>query len=265
MSAPRRLPAAILAALASFMVAAQARAADLAVYTGGSMSAPLKAVGADFTRTTGQGLSFVSGTTGVMLKKIRAGEKADVIVISADGVEALRKEGRIAEGSIRPVASALLGVAVKAGAPKPDISTPDKFKAALLKARSVSYPDPALGATSGVYLETLFKQMGIAEAMKAKTVVKPIGADVAAAAATGEVELAITFISEMLPDRRIEVAGTLPAPILVPSPYVAGVSATAGDPAAARAFIDLIVSPAERGKLKAAGLDPAADEKLGLN
>jgi molybdate transport system substrate-binding protein len=245
-------------ALTATLAATSARAADLGVYSGGSLAEPLKTIGADFTRATGRGLSFASGTTGVMLARIRAGEKVDVMILAADGMEALQKEGLILPGSTKPVSSSLLGVAVKAGAPHPDISTPAKFRAAMLNARSIAYPDPALGATSGLYIADLFRQMGIADQMKAKTVVKPVGAQAGAAVAVGEVELAVTFISELVWDSRLEVVGTFPKEILNPSPFVAGIPTASSDPAAARAFIAFVTSPGERAKLKAGGLEPAA-------
>lgn len=244
-------------ALFALILPLQARAAELSIYTGGSMNAPLQAAGAAFTARTGHTLRFTAGTTGVMLGKIRGGDRPDVVAISAEAVEALEREGRIVPGSRRDLARAVLGVGIKAGSPLPDISTVEAFKQAMLKARSIGYPDPALGATSGVYLAALFERLGIGPQMKAKTVVKPIGAQVAEAAATGEVELAVTFISEMVPDRRIAVVGTLPAEILGPTLYAAGVSTTAAQPEAAGAFVAFVTGPQAAAALRAAGVDPA--------
>ena len=247
-------PRAPVLALVAALLAGRAEAASLTVYTGGSLLEPLKAVAADYGRATGNSVAFTAATTGVLLNRIHAGEKPDVIVISAEAMEQLGKEGRVA--AARPIANSILGVAVRAGAPRPDISTPEKFKAAMLAARSIAYPDPALGATSGTYLRDLFKQLGIADAMAPKTIVKPVGAQVAAAVGAGEVEVAVTFISEMMAEPRVEVVGPLPASILNPTRYSAAVSSTAADTAAARAFVDFLSRSDEKPRLKAAGVDP---------
>src|SRR4029077_17427799 len=106
-----------------------------------------------------------------------------------------------------------------AGAPAPDLSTPDTFKAALLKARSVSYVNPASGGTSGTYFEGLLKRMGIADAMKSKVVYRTQGSEVADAVAKGEAELGITFTSEMVPNKGVKLGGLLPDSIQLPTKY----------------------------------------------
>jgi molybdate transport system substrate-binding protein len=148
-------------------------------------------------------------------------------------------------------------VGVRVGAPSPDISTPEAFKQAVLKAKSIGYPDPALGAISGIYLAALFDNMGIGPEAKAKTVVKPVGAEVVEAVAKGEVEMAISFVSEMVPDKRVKVVGTLPPAILNPTPYGIAVSTGTASPEAARAFVAYVVSPQGAAVMKAAGIAPA--------
>jgi molybdate transport system substrate-binding protein len=249
-----RLAAAAVFAWAG--IAGCAHAADLTIFTGGSMAAPLKEIGRAYTRATGNGLHFVAATTGVLLDKIHAGERPDIIVISAESITALQKEGRIAQGSRSDIARSLLGVAVKKNVRPPDISTPDAFKAAMLSARTISYPDPAKGATSGLYIVSLFQRLGIAEAMKAKTIVKPVGADVAAAVAAGEAELGVTFVSELIPDKRLRVIGPFPAAIQNPTLYAVAIEAQSAQQDAARRFIAALKSPASKKILKDAGEDP---------
>jgi molybdate transport system substrate-binding protein len=236
---------------------AQARAADLTVFATGSMRVPLQTAMEDFAKAGGHRLTFVSGTTGTVMGKIHAGEKFDVIAISTEAFPALEKEGRTVPATHKDLAKAILGVGVKAGAPAPDISTPEAFKAAVVKAKSISYPDPKLGATSGVYLARLFDQMGIGAQAAAKTVVKPVGAEVAEAVARGEVELAITFLSEMIPNKGLTVAGPLPEAILNPTPYGIAVSTTTASPDVARALVDYATSRKAAAVMKAAGVDPA--------
>ena len=221
------------------------------------MVEPLKAVGEDFTRATGVHLTFASGTTGVMLKRIRAGDASDVIIISAPDLNTLRTEGLVTAQPSVSIASTILGVAVKHGAAKPDISTPEAFKQAVVRAKSVAYPDPKLGATSGVYLTGLFDKLGIGDAVRAKAVLKANGAQTAAVVGTGEAELGITFVTEMRPDPRVDIVGPLPDAIQSPLLFAGAVSAKAANPAGARAFIAFAASPAERAALSATGAAPA--------
>ena len=236
---------------------AQAQSQPLVVFSGGSMVEALKLAGADYASAAGRPVRYEAGTTGVIQGKVRDGQPVDVVVISAEGVTALQQEGLIESGAPAPVADAVLGVGVKAGAPKPDIATPEAFKAAMLAAKSISYPDPDKGATAGVYLKGLFEKMGIGPQMAAKTVLKPMGAASTAAVAEGEAELVVTFVSEMKPNKGVEVVGLLPGPILNPIPYTAGVAAKSADPAAARAFVAFVTSAKEKARLEEAGVRPA--------
>ena len=154
------------------------------------------------------------------------------------------------------VARALIGVGVRAGAPGPDLSTPETFKAALLKARSVSYVNPASGGTSGTYFEGLLQRMGIAEAMKPKIVYRTQGSEVADAVAKGEAEFGISFTSELQPNKGVKVAGTLPAAIQLPTIYAAAIPTSAGNGEAARAFLKTLSGAEARAALIKAGLEP---------
>jgi molybdate transport system substrate-binding protein len=244
--------------LAAFaFVATAAQAAEIKVLATGSMAEPLKELGETFTRETGHTLTFSLGTTGVAMKKLQSGEKPDVIVISVEAADTLQKQGRIVAATRADVANSLLGVAVKKGATLPDISTPDAFKRAIVAARSISYPDPKLGATSGVYIESLFDRLGIPDA-KRKAQVKPIGAQVAEAVAKGEIELGLTFLSEFVPNKEITVVGPFPEAIQNPTPYTAAVASDAANPQAARAFVAFITGPRAIEPLTAAGVAPAA-------
>ena len=240
-----------------FFVMSEARAVELRVLATGSMAEPLKELGEEFTHKTGHTLTFSLGTTGVVLNKLKGGEKADVIVISAEAADALQKDGRLIAATRADVANSLLGVAVKKGAAAPDISTPDAFKRAVQGARSISYPDPSLGATSGVYIESLFRNLGIADEAKTKTTVKPIGAQVADAVAKGDIELGLTFLSELVPNKGVTVVGPFPNAIQNPTLYTAGVMSDSANADAARALVAFITSAAAAPVLQAAGVAPA--------
>ena len=246
---------AALAALTILIGSARANAAELIVYATGSMEVPLHQLGEEFTRETGHTLTFVLGTTGVVMNRLKTG-KADVIVISAEAADALQKEGRLIAATRTDISRSLLAVAVKKGASLPDISTQDAFRRAVLAARSISYPDPALGATSGVYLESLFQRLGIADDAKRKTAVKPVGAAVADAVAKGEIELGLTFLSELIANPGVTVVGPFPESIQNAILYTAGVAVESQNAEVARAFIAFITSANANPKLKALGVDP---------
>ena len=230
--------------------------AEVKVFVGGAMTQPVKAAGAAFARSSGQTLVYVSDTTGALQKRLAAGEKADLIVVTSPAMDTLQKEHRVVPGSRVDLARALIGVAVRAGAASPDLSTPDTFKAALLKARSVSYVNPASGGTSGTYFEGLMQRMGIADVMKAKIVYRTQGSEVADAVAKGEAELGITFTSELLPNAGVKVAGPLPSAIQLPTIYSAAIAAGTGNGDAAGAFLRTLAGAEGRAALRKAGLEP---------
>ena len=243
----------VLAILLTGLAFAQA---EVKVFVGGAMTEPVKAAGAGFARSSGNTLVYVSDTTGALQKRLAAGEKADLIVVTSTAMDALQKENRVVAGSRVDLARALIGVGVRAGASLPDLSTPDTFKAALLKARSVSYVNPASGGTSGTYFEGLMQRMGIADAMKPKIVYRTQGSEVADAVAKGEAELGITFTSELQPNKGVKVAGTLPAAIQLPTIYSAAIATAAGNGDAARAFMRTLTGAEGRTALTKAGLEP---------
>ncbi|OFW05042.1 MAG: hypothetical protein A3I61_19220 [Acidobacteria bacterium RIFCSPLOWO2_02_FULL_68_18] len=231
---------------------------ELRVLVGGAMSEPVKEVGDAFGPSAGYALVYTRDTTGALQKRLLSGERADIIVLASPGMDALQKDNRIVPGSRVDVARALIGVAVRAGAPSPDLSSVDTFKAALLAARSVSYVSPAAGGTSGTYIDGLLRRMGIADILKAKIVFRTQGSEVADAVANGEAELGITFTSELNPNPGVRVAGTLPAAIQLPTIYAGAVVGTSGQAEAARAFLRRLAGAEGRNAIIKAGLEPTA-------
>jgi molybdate transport system substrate-binding protein len=231
---------------------------ELRVFAGGAVTGPARESGAAFTRASGSAVVYVSDTTGALQKRLASGEPADVVIVAGPGMDALEKQKLVMPGTRVDLARALIGVAVRAGAPSPDLSTPDTFKAALLKARSVSYVNPAAGGTSGTYFEGLLGRFGIADAMKPKIVYRTQGSEVADAVARGEAELGISFTSELQPNPGVKVAGTLPAAIQLPTIYAAAIPTTARNADAARAFLRVLAGPEGRAAFAKAGLEPLA-------
>ena len=234
----------------------QTQAAQLELLVGGALAEPVKKVGADFAKKAGHQLDFTTDTSGALQNKLRAGEKADVIIVSSPAMDALEKEKRITPGTRIDLARGLVGVGMRAGAKAPNLSSADAFKKAMLAAKSVSYVDPKAGGTSGTYIAGLFEKMGIAAEMQKKTVFRNQGSEVADAVAKGEAELGITFTSEMITNKGVKLAGVLPDAIQLPTIYAAAIPAGAPNPDAARAFLQALRTPAGMAAMKEAGLEP---------
>jgi molybdate transport system substrate-binding protein len=246
----------IFLAAVLMLAATQAEAANMKLLVGGSMQEPIKAVGEDFAKKSGNTLDFVVDTTGALMKRMRSGEKADIILVSAPAMELLQKEKLVIAGTRTDLASATIGVSVRAGASLPDLSSADAFKKAMLSARSVALVDPKAGGTSGIYLDGLFQRMGIGDAVKKKTVYGMQGSQVASAVADGRAEMGLTFISEMLPNKGVRIAGPLPASVQNATDYSVAIPASSPNPDAARSFIQAMRSPEARKAIAAAGLQP---------
>jgi molybdate transport system substrate-binding protein len=235
--------------------------AEVRILVGGAVTEPVKEVGEAYARTSGARLVYVTDTTGALQKRLAAGERADVVIVAGPGMDALQRDNRVLAGSRVDLARALIGVGVRAGAPAPDLSTPDTFKAALLKAKSVSYVNPAAGGTSGTYFEGLLQRMGIADAMKAKIVYRTQGSEVADAVARGDAEFGISFTTELRPNKGVTVAGTLPAAIQLPTIYAAAIPTTAVNGSAARTFIGVLVGAEGRAAMTKAWLEPVSSAR----
>lgn len=244
------------AAVLILFVAGRAAAAQIKLLVGGAMAESIKKVGADFSRKTSHKLDFTTDTTGALQNRLRSGEKADIIIVSAPGMDALEKEHLVVPGTRVELARALIGVCMRAGAAPPDLSSVDAFKKTMLSARSVSYVDPKAGGTSGTYIAGLFQRMGIAGEMQKKTVFRNQGSEVAAAVAKGDAEIGITFTSEMMLNKGVKVAGTLPDTIQLPTNYAGAIPTGAPNPDAARVFLRELKTPQAQTAIKESGLEP---------
>lgn len=250
----RRLVLAMLVAVPVALAAACAHAADLKVLAAGSVQEAFKELVPAFTRESGHKIETSFGPVGALQTRLKNGETADVIVLSAAAMEKMKKAGSLAAGSSAELGRAAAGVAVRAGAPLPDISTADAVKKTLLAARSIAYPDPAGGGTAGVYVVNLVERLGIAEDFKRKSLPQQHGFEIAAAVADGKAEIGIAFISELLPNKGLQVVGAIPREIGLTVAYVAGLASTSAHGEPARAFISFLIRPAARERFAAAGL-----------
>lgn len=160
-----------LAAIAVFLIAQAGlvKAAEVKVFSTIGVQAALEELAPKFEQATGSKLNITWATAAILVKRVQAGETADLMVLTKQSLDALTKDNKATAGADAVFASSGMAVVVKKGAPKPDISTPDAFKQALINAKTIAYSDPAAGGASGVYFAKLLERMGIADQMKAKT------------------------------------------------------------------------------------------------
>jgi len=204
-------------------------------------------------RKSGTKIDTVWGSTLGLQKDIQAGADGDIAVLTAEVIDDLIGAGKAAPGSRVDLARSGIGIAVRKGATKPDIASPEALKRALLAARSVSHSKTG---QSGIYFPTVLARLGISDAMQSKLVVPEGGTPIGEVVARGEAEIGIQQISELLPVPGIEIVGPLPAPLQKITIFSAGVLATAQDQNRAKELLAFIAQ-ASRPLLAAKGLEAA--------
>ena len=241
-------------------IAAQAQ--EIHVMTSGALSAALRELAPIFERASGVTLVMVSGgsvagATDSIPDRLRRGERTDVLIMAAAGIDDLAKAGRVVAGSRVDLARSSIGIAIRAGTPKPDISSVDALKRTLLNAGSVAYSS----SVSGVYVSTeLFARLGIADQMRAKS--RRVESEpVAVVVARGEVEIGFQQISELRPVAGVEVIGPLPTEVQRVTVFSAAAATSSANPAGGRALIAFLASPAASAAIARSGMDPIATAK----
>lgn len=228
-------------------------AADLQILSGGAAKSGLSVVIPDFEKTTGNKTIADYQPMGRLMATLEGGATPDVVVITTDVLDNAVAKGFVRRDTATEVGRVRIGVAVKSGAPVPDISTADAFKAMLLRASSVIIINPKTG-TSGRHLAQVFKDLGIADALEPKLKTMD-GGFVAERVATGEVEVALHQMSELIPVQGITIVGPIPAALQKETTYVALVGTKAKQPDAATAFLKSIASPATRAAVAKKGYE----------
>jgi molybdate transport system substrate-binding protein len=239
--------------LAAF--SALAGAAEILVFCPGAVNSIVTELAQGFQAATGNTVKFEYGTAGGLQKRAAAGGAADVVIVTAGGIDELAKQGKIVAATRRDIGRVGVGVAVRAGARKPDISTTDAFKQAMLSAKSVIYADPALGGQSGIHTARVFDRLEIAEAMKLKTQLRPGAPDGLKEVAAGDIEIGIGQMSEIAAAKGVALVGPLPAELQNTLTFSAGRSTASAAAEAADAFIAHLTGRAARQKFAAAGFE----------
>jgi molybdate transport system substrate-binding protein len=241
-----------LSGLLAMSLATSLQAAELKVIAGGSMTALLNQLGPPFEQATGHKLSIHFDSTPNIITRINSGTPFDVVVVPVDVFKDATAKAHFAAGPTVDVARVGYGVAIRAGAPKPDLSTPDAMKKTLLAAQSIAFV-PASAA--GTYVTKVFERLGINEEMKAKTKVQTGPPQIAPAVAKGEAELGV-FLTNVLIAPGVELAGSFPAELQQELVFTSAIATDAKEAAAAKAFIDYLKSPAVAATIKAGGMTP---------
>jgi molybdate transport system substrate-binding protein len=249
----------LLAAVVLLFAVGAARAEDIHVVSSGGFAAALKALAPGFERDSGQHLVLAWGpsmgeTQDAVPARLARHEDIDVVIMVGDALGKLVEEGKVVPGSRVDLARSLIGAAVRAGAPHPDISTPDALRRTLLDAKSIAYSDSA----SGVYISTeLFRRLGIADQVAGKARMIP-ATPVAEIVARGEAEIGFQQIAELKPVHGVDLLGPIPESLQKVTIFSAGIVTGAHEAEAGKSLIAYLSSPRSAPTITDTGLEPIA-------
>ncbi len=247
--------AAIIALTFSILGGTEAAAAELKVFCANAMESTIKDLGPKFERASGHTLAITFGTVGQLVKRLQADETADVVFMPRQGIESLIRDDKVAAANVAIVARSSMGVAIRKGAPKPDISSAEAFKRVLLAARSITYSDPARGGTSGPHFARVLERLGIADQMKAKTVFLPEGGLIGILVANGKAELAMHEFQQLLQVPGIEIVGPLPADLQNAVVFAAAPMNGSNQPETSGLLVDFLSTTEAAAVIKAKGFE----------
>jgi molybdate transport system substrate-binding protein len=236
------------------LCAASSQAAEIRVMLSAGMQGVYEELGPQFEKATGHKLATTWAGTVDIVKKMRADESFDFVIVASNSLEQLAKEGKFSAGLTAPVAKSGMGVAVKSGAKKPDISSGEALKRTLLAAKSIAYST----GPSGVYMEQWLKRVGIADELKPRIKVIPPGTLIGDVIARGEAEIGFQQIQELLSVKSgIDYVGPLPPDVQIITVFSGGIPVNAKEVAGAKAFLEFLKAPAAVPVIRKHGMDPA--------
>ncbi len=250
-----RLLAAGFAALLGLSLAGIASAAEIKVLSALSIQGIIDDLAPKFERASGHKLVISYGALGTTMKRIHDGETADVVILPRQGIDTLVKEGKAAGGNVTVITRSNMGVAVRKGTPKPDISTPEAFKRALLAAKSIIYANPEGGGPSGWHIAKVMEGLGIANEMKAKTTFANT-TDFGALMASGKGELALYQLQNLVQTPGLEIVGPLPGNLQETTVFAAAIMAGTKNAGAGKALITFLRTPESAKVMKTKGMEP---------
>ena len=236
-----------------FAEGAFAQAPTIRVLASNGVQGALNEIIPQCERAIGHPLSVEFGTTATLKPRIESGEAFDFTILTSEAIDALIKEGKVAADSRANTARVGIGIGIRAGAVKPDVSTPEALKKALLSAKSITY---AAAGASRPPTDKMLDRMGIADALKSKTLLLPGAEETTAAVRDGKAEILITLISEIVSAKGLELAGPLPKEFQTYIGFAAGVSPNAKSAEAAKAAVKYLTGPKAAAAYKAKGMEP---------
>ena len=243
----------ILGIILLFAQGATAQAPAVRVLASNGVQGALNEIVPQCERAVGHPLSVEFGTTATLKPRIEGGEAFDVTVLTSEAIDALIKEGKLAGESRANVARVGIGIGIREGAAKPDISTPEALKKALLNAKSITY---AAAGASRPPTDKMLERMGIADELKSKTLLLAGAEETSAAVRDGKAEILITLISEIVSAKGLELAGPLPKEFQTYVAFAAGVSPNAKNAEAAKAAVKFLTGPKAAAAYKGKGMEP---------
>jgi molybdate transport system substrate-binding protein len=249
---------AIASALAIRQTEALASTGQIVVLSANVFTGTLDELAGEFERATGHSVNILYGTAGEIRQRVEAGEFCDVTILPRPLMNDLSRQGRVAQNTIVDFARSSVGLAVRAGAPKPDISTVETFKRSLAAAESISYPNPSRGGATGALFTRVLQQLGMADEIRLKTKFPPSGQFAVDLVARGEAQIAISQPMEVLGKAGVELVGLLPTELQDPPNFVfsAGVPLGAKEPEAAQALISFLLGRTAAFASRARGMNP---------
>jgi len=238
----------------SGMTPGAVRAAEIKLLCASALHPVIDALIPDFENSSGHKVMVAYGTAGAVADRVQNGEATDLVISSVPMIDRLQTQGKVAAADRVIIAKVGVGAFVRRGAAKPDISSADAFKRAMLAARSIAYPDPAGGGASGIYVASLLERLGIAAEMKPKTKLSTLGT-LYASVASGDVEIGFNQVSEILAQPTVELAAPLPAEIQNYTQFLPGIVTGSSQADPARALLTFLYSPAAKTVLKTKGFE----------
>jgi molybdate transport system substrate-binding protein len=239
--------------IAALMTTASIRAAEIKILASNGVKAALDELAPGFERATGNKLVITFGLAAVLKRQIEGGEAFDLAILTSAGIDDLAKQGKVDAVSRAAIARSGVGIGIKQGAPRPDISSPDALKRTLLAAKSISW---AKEGQSGIYFAAVIERMGIADQMKPKVVLAASGAEVGKLLAEGKAQYGALLVNELMTVAGVEVLGPLPPELQNYTVFHAGVGVGSKDSSAAKALIKFLTTPSAGAVFKAKGQEP---------
>jgi molybdate transport system substrate-binding protein len=235
-------------------------ASEIRVLSAVGMREIIKEIGPEFEKASGYKLNVSFDSGAIIEKRITGGEVADVILVPRAIIDRLTTSNKLISDSTADIAISIVGVAVRKGSPKPDISSSEAFKRAMLNAKSIVCPDPALGGSSGTHIAKVLQQLGIADIIKPKLILVSTPDQIATmpgyVVAAGKAEIALHQMQELMSVPGIEIVGPLPDALQGRFLFSAGVMIAAGNRKASRSFVEFLRTPEAKARIKAKGMDP---------